>query len=163
MPKDKPIMTIEVAIRHCYEVYHERDDMCKECREEHLQLAKWLEEYKKYESIKSTVNEFWEGLQKLSMFKGKEKPTLEELLEYIEQVKAEAVTEFVMNLPMTPGIFHFLDERNTRANTVVVFVHDIDRLAEKMTGNKFRQCKAEYYKKIDHNSLCETETYEGNL
>ena len=39
-------VTLDEAISHCYEVYHERDDMCKECREEHRQLAQWLEELK---------------------------------------------------------------------------------------------------------------------
>ena len=48
--------------------------------------------------FKATIDEFWSGLEKLSMFKGKEKPTLEELLEYIEQVKVEAYKEFAERL-----------------------------------------------------------------
>lgn len=39
-------LTLDEAIKHCYEVYHERNDMCKDCRDEHLQLAQWLEELK---------------------------------------------------------------------------------------------------------------------
>ncbi len=38
-------MTLEEAINHCYEVL-DRVDMCDECKEEHKQLAKWLEELK---------------------------------------------------------------------------------------------------------------------
>ena len=48
---DNEIITIDEAIRHCYEVYLERKDMCKECREEHKQLAKWLEELKESREI----------------------------------------------------------------------------------------------------------------
>lgn len=44
-------MTLDDAIRHCYEVFNERSDMCKECREEHRQLAKWLEELKEGREI----------------------------------------------------------------------------------------------------------------
>lgn len=51
-------------------------------------------EIDKFKTIETTVNEFWSEIQKLSIAKGKEIPTLEELLEYIEQVKAEAIKEF---------------------------------------------------------------------
>ena len=37
-------MTIEEAISHCYDVANGKDNQCDECRQEHLQLAKWLEE-----------------------------------------------------------------------------------------------------------------------
>ena len=37
-------MTIEEAIAHCYDVANGKDNQCDECRQEHLQLAKWLEE-----------------------------------------------------------------------------------------------------------------------
>ncbi len=58
-------------------------------------LKKDVEFYKeRFKDIETTVNEFWGNLQKLSIFKGKETPTLEELLEYIEQTKAEAIKEY---------------------------------------------------------------------
>ena len=38
-------MTIDDAIKHCYEIAETSN--CK-CAEEHLQLAHWLEELKKY-------------------------------------------------------------------------------------------------------------------
>lgn len=39
-------MTIEEAIIHAREVAESRNDICAECREEHQQLAEWLEELK---------------------------------------------------------------------------------------------------------------------
>lgn len=43
-------MTLEEAIKHCHEVFNKRSDMCQECRDEHLQLAKWLEELKDFKN-----------------------------------------------------------------------------------------------------------------
>ena len=37
-------MTVDEAIQHCYDVANK---LCDECGEEHLQLAKWLEELKR--------------------------------------------------------------------------------------------------------------------
>lgn len=101
---------------------------------------------KTYQDIESTISEFWDGLEKLSMFKGKEKPTLEELLEYIEQVKDEAVIEFAKTLNDT-------SEDCTGKGYPYVLCKDIDRIADDWTGGAF--------KKVKHSSLCETETYEG--
>lgn len=50
---DNEIISIDEAIRHCYETYFERDDLCRECREEHKQLAKWLEKLKE---SRNTIN-----------------------------------------------------------------------------------------------------------
>lgn len=50
---DNEIISIDEAIRHCYETYFERDDLCRECRKEHKQLAKWLEELKE---SRNTIN-----------------------------------------------------------------------------------------------------------
>ena len=41
-------MTIKEAVKHCYEVL-ERNDLCEECKKEHLQLAHWLERLEKLE------------------------------------------------------------------------------------------------------------------
>lgn len=41
-------LTIEQAIKHAREVAEERKDLCEDCRDEHLQLALWLEELKSY-------------------------------------------------------------------------------------------------------------------
>ena len=45
---DEPIITIDEAIEHCYEV---ADKKCDDCGKEHLQLAKWLEELKESREI----------------------------------------------------------------------------------------------------------------
>lgn len=41
----KKHFTLDEAIEHCYEV-SKKKDICKECADEHLQLAKWLKELK---------------------------------------------------------------------------------------------------------------------
>ena len=51
-------MTIKEAIKHCYEVL-ERNDLCEECKKEHLQLANWLEQLEKLEKeLKQTKSNF---------------------------------------------------------------------------------------------------------
>lgn len=51
-------------------------------------------ELDRFKKIETTVNGFWDEVMKLSIAKDAEKPTLEELLEYIEQLRDEAVKEF---------------------------------------------------------------------
>lgn len=104
---DNEIITIDEAIRHCYEVYHERDDMCKGCRDEHLQLAKWLEELKESREIinrqkvaidicKQEYNDMFEIAKKqkaeiefLRASEGLDKAEFNELKAEIELKKAE--------------------------------------------------------------------------
>lgn len=43
-------MTLDEAIAHAKEL-SENKSVCKDCREEHKQLAKWLEELREYKSI----------------------------------------------------------------------------------------------------------------
>ena len=47
-------MTIEEAIAHCYDVAKGKDNQCDDCKNEHLQLAKWLEENKRNERVAET-------------------------------------------------------------------------------------------------------------
>ncbi len=61
-------------------------------------LAAKIAEVERFKKIETTVNEFWCVLQKFTKEKLKEKPTLEELLEYIEHAKAEAIKEFAERL-----------------------------------------------------------------
>lgn len=95
---DSEIISIDEAIRHSYEVYYERDDMCKECREEHRQLAKWLEELKESrETISSQKAEIKRLREQLAI------PTAEEdedwyslpPLKTPEEIKSEAIDEFL--------------------------------------------------------------------
>ena len=50
MNNDNEIISIDEAIKHCYEV---ADKKCDDCGKEHLQLAKWLEELKE---SRETIN-----------------------------------------------------------------------------------------------------------
>lgn len=52
----------------------------------------------KIKCIEQCINNFWDDLIKLSIVKEKEKPTLEELLDYIELVKLESRKEVAMEL-----------------------------------------------------------------
>ena len=63
----------------------------------HLQMEELQSkkaELDEYAKIKTTIDEFWEILLTLSLFKRKEKPTLEEFAEAIQEIKAEAYKEF---------------------------------------------------------------------
>ena len=55
-------------------------------------------EIEKYKNIKATMDEFWDILLKIKFAKRKEKPTLEELAEALEKIKAEAIKEFAERL-----------------------------------------------------------------
>lgn len=55
-------------------------------------------EIERFKKSETTVNEFWRVLQKFTREKLKEKPTIEELLEYIEHAKAEAIKEFAKKI-----------------------------------------------------------------
>ena len=46
-------MTLDEAIQHCYDVVN-TNKVCGECAKEHLQLAKWLEELKRYRKSSNT-------------------------------------------------------------------------------------------------------------
>lgn len=56
-------------------------------------MKRQQEEIERFKKIETTVNGFWSEIQKLAMFKDKETPTLEELLEYMDNLKAEAIKE----------------------------------------------------------------------
>lgn len=62
------------------------------------EINRLKEENEEYQKIKTTINEFWEILLTLSLFKRKEKPTLEEFAEAIQETKAEAYKEFAERL-----------------------------------------------------------------
>ena len=57
-------------------------------------IDKLQAEIEKYENIKTTIDEFWDILLKIKMAKRKEKPTLEELAEAIEEIETEAIKEY---------------------------------------------------------------------
>ena len=85
-------------------------------------------EIERFKKIEITVNEFWCVLQKFTREKLKEKPTLEELLEYIEHARAEAIKEFADRL------------KNNICNDFGFIVpgacdRDIDNLVKEMVGD----------------------------
>lgn len=45
MPEKSQTMSLDEAIKHCYEVVE--NGVCAKCEAEHLQLASWLEELKR--------------------------------------------------------------------------------------------------------------------
>lgn len=48
-------MTLDEAIAHAKEVF-ENQSICEDCREEHKQLAAWLEELKKYKDKECEIS-----------------------------------------------------------------------------------------------------------
>ena len=110
----KDWQTIEFAIS---EIHH--------LQAENEQLKVEIERFKK---IETTVNGFWDEIPKLGIAKGKEKPTLEELLEYFEKVKEEAVKEFAERLKET-ALGLVIGEKY---ECKVVTVEGIDNIAKEM-------------------------------
>lgn len=47
-------MTVDEAIKHCYEVA-KKQEYCTECAQQHLTLATWLEELKELRKFKHDV------------------------------------------------------------------------------------------------------------
>lgn len=66
--------------------------------EAHIDIREHLSELKRFKKIETTVNGFWNGITKLAMFNDKETPTLEELLEYMDNLRTEAYKEFIERL-----------------------------------------------------------------
>ena len=60
-----------------------------------IQVANQREQIDKYEPIKETLSVFWETMLSIGVEKRKEKPTLEEFAEAIQEIKAEAYKECI--------------------------------------------------------------------
>ena len=51
-------MTLDEAIKHCQDIIENQKDVCAECRTEHKQLMKWLQELKEADLlIENLTNE----------------------------------------------------------------------------------------------------------
>ena len=101
-----------------------------ELQTENDRLQAELDEYKK---IKTTIDEFWEILLTLSLFKRKEKPTLEEFAEAIQEIKAEAYKECIEKaknkiLPMLTTAT--LEEKET----ICFCLDKLDNLLKELVG-----------------------------
>lgn len=88
--KEKQIeeMTLSQAIAHAKEVAETREDLCKECRGEHLQLANWLielQELRKNKPPKDSVVLSRGEFEKLK--------DLDESYNHLEKTKDELLSE----------------------------------------------------------------------
>ena len=96
------IISIDEAIIHCYETYYERDDLCREFRDEHKQLAKWLEELKECRETINRQKAEIERLEKESADKERayteEYCLRKELKTELKTEKSEAIKEFAEEL-----------------------------------------------------------------
>ena len=95
------------------------------------EIEELLVELKRFKKIKTTVNEFWSELQKITTFKKKSKPTLEELLEYMKNLKVEAIKEYIEKLKSKA----YLSDGVTGFQEMVVDVRDIDETYKEMVGD----------------------------
>lgn len=84
-------MTIDEAIVHARDVAENRDDICAECRQEHKQLAEWLEELKeKRKMLDEKI--LLDGIKNYYFEKGYNKAIdemLEKLNKYYDNVSKE--------------------------------------------------------------------------
>lgn len=76
-------MTLDEAIVHAKELY-ESQSVCEDCREEHKQLAEWLEELKQYKNKECEISarEMFESL-------GYEQTINDDCFIFYEKVEAE--------------------------------------------------------------------------
>ncbi len=79
-------------------------------------------EIERFKKIETTINTFWRELRKTITAKGKETPTLEELLEHMENLKSEAIKEFAERLK-AKSVKSYWNE------------YEIDRLVKEMVGD----------------------------
>ncbi len=111
---DNEIISIDEAIRHCYETYFERDDLY---RKEHKQLAKWLEELKESHN---TINH--------------QEAENERLLQKLQRAKSEAIKEFADRLKSISIGLEIGDDKKIKM--MVVSTTAIDNIAKEMTEVK---------------------------
>lgn len=88
-------------------------------------------EIERFEKIETAVNDLWNEIQKLATFKNKRNPTLEELLEYIENLKDEAVKEFLERLK--PKAVYHENGQGWEGNIYYDFV--VEKTYEEMVGD----------------------------
>ena len=120
---DNEIISIDEAIRHCYETYFERDDLCRECRKEHKQLAKWLEELKE---SRNTINRQAAEIENLIKKKCKDINTARKI------IKSEAIKEFAERLKRTSIGLEIGDDKKFKMTVVSTVA--IDNLVKETEG-----------------------------
>lgn len=94
-------MTLEEAIHHARMTAETREDLCEECRKEHLQLADWLEELQESRDLINRQKAEIERLEQVVSIKQKNKRTIksEAIKEFAERLKTARVehTSFSQN------------------------------------------------------------------
>lgn len=143
---DNEIISIDEAIRHCYETYFERDDLCREYRKEHKQLAKWLEELKEsHNTINRQASENERLALELDISKALHKEAVAERNFYCHQMirfesmfetaKSEAIKEFVERLKEI--IYTHMDRVDVDGVVVLTRIdNSIDNLVKEMTEER---------------------------
>ena len=114
---------------------NQESSVCKICEfEQSLDLINRLQaELDEYKKIKTTINEFWEILLTLSLFKRKEKPTLEEFAEAIQEIKAEAYKECIEKA--TNKILPMLTTATLEKKETICFcLNKLDNLLKELVG-----------------------------
>lgn len=93
---------VQVKSRHALDLINrlqaENERLQNRVDEYNIQVANQREQIEKYEPIKETLCVLWENMLSISVARGKEKPTLEELAEAVDYIKAEAYREFAERL-----------------------------------------------------------------
>lgn len=133
-------MTLEEAIHHARMTAETREDLCEECRKEHLQLADWLEELKESREIINRQETEIERLQADKIIAERHEKDARELFKntvlQLETAESEAIKEFAERLKArickdidAQGMFP-LPYTKKAYDTVMVFV---DNLVKEMT------------------------------
>ena len=131
--KNNEIISIDEAIIHCYETYYERDDLCREYRDEHIQLAKWLEELKECREAINRQKAEIERLEKESTDKERaytvEYCLRKELKTELKTAKSEAIKEFMDSFKRNAIIVH---KTHSGKHWYEINNEELDNLAKEM-------------------------------
>lgn len=98
--------TLNEAIKHCEEVARNNSD-CKECCEEHLQLATWLKELKSYQERSKT------GYRKFQVvLRSKDTPITIYAKDYQRLVKGNGSISHMFHQPRKDTNISYLNDRD---------------------------------------------------
>ena len=112
---------VQIDIRYCSD---EEVNKTKEA----FEIA--MAAIERFQKIESTINSFLNELQKMTMFKDKETPTLEELMEYIDNRKTEACKELAEKLNERFKVLEYMPKTQRKTLPVVVVKQQVDGLLQ---------------------------------
>lgn len=128
---DNEIITIDEAIKHCYEV---AECKCDDCGKEHLQLAKWLEELKESREI---INRQKAEVERLQGRVKSVEYSKQCLLECFKTAKSEARKEFV------EGWHTALEEARTKFAYEPIIVRNAIEVVIAVTDNLLKEMESD--------------------